>query len=112
MLGGAGKSVPNDRYKKTFNLIEWFGSVLNAIPELNGKKVNIAGVSYGGYQAQLYAIHCPDRVEKTVAIAAYPSAAGYKLDVLKRMFAIFFPQALLPTDKNLEALLHKLYGPQ
>lgn len=112
MLGGAGKSVPNDRYRRAFSLTDWFYSVLGAVPELTDKKVNIAGVSYGSYQAQLFGIHCPDRVEKIVAIAAYPSAAGYKLGVLKRMLAIFFPEALFPVNKNLETLVKKLYGPR
>jgi pimeloyl-ACP methyl ester carboxylesterase len=110
-LGGAGKSVPDAGYDTSFTLPEWFCGVLDAIPEIEGRKVNIAGVSYGCYQAQLYAMTCPGRVDKAVGIAGYPSAGGYNLGVIKRMLAMFFPQALFPTQKNMDVLLRKFAGP-
>lgn len=109
-LGGAGKSVPDTRYSKSFTLTDWFMSLLDAIPETEGRKVNIAGVSYGSYQAQLYAITLPDRVDKIVAVAGYPCPGGYRLGVMMRMFSLLFPEMLFPTEKNLDRLIRKFTG--
>lgn len=105
-LGGPGKSIPNENYTKEFENAEWIDDLLDGL-EL--KQVDLAGVSHGGYLAQYYAVHRPERVGRVVSMASGVPAesAGHPM---KTMLRVFLPEALFPTKKNVIKLLTKLTG--
>ena len=105
-LGGPGKSIPNSSYNKEFDDALWIDDILNS---LGLKKVNIAGVSHGGYLAQYYALARPERVSKAICMAS-SVPAGATGSPMKTMIKIFFPEALFPTQQNIKKLLVKLSG--
>ena len=107
-IGGAGKSRPDQRYGKGFDLTTWFNALLQA---LKIDKTDLVGVSYGCYLAQHFLITCPDRVGKVVGIAGYPNVQGYKMGLMKRMMTIFLPVMLWPTEKRIQKLFKTLAGP-
>lgn len=105
-LGGPGKSIPNENYTNEFEDAEWIDDLLDGL-EL--KQVDLAGVSHGGYLAQYYAVHRPQRVGRVVSMASSVPAepAGHPM---KTMLRVFLPEALVPTKKNVVKLLTKLTG--
>lgn len=105
-LGGPGKSVPNGNYNKGFETAVWLDEVLDG---LGLKDVNVAGISYGGYLVQYYALVRPERVRKAVALAS-SVPAGASGSPMKTMLKIFLPEALFPTRNNIKKLLVKLTG--
>lgn len=110
-LGGSGKSVPNERYRKEFNLVTWYGDILSA---MDIKKAYVTGVSYGAYHCQLIMISFPERIEKMVAIAGYISATGYdtsQFAVMMRMMKFFLPVAFFPTKATTMRAAARLCGP-
>lgn len=105
-IGGPGKSTPGPSYNKSFDDVIWIDEVLDYFM-LN--RVNIVGVSHGGYLAQLYCLMRPHRVAKAVCMAS-SVASGKNGGHLKTMLKIFFPEALFPTKRNTIKLLKKLTG--
>ena len=105
-LGGPGKSVPNENYNKNFEDIQWIDEVLNGL-EIG--KAFFAGVSHGGYQVQSYALNRPEKVVKGISISGTVPVSGKK-NSMKAMLKIFLPEALFPTDKNVDKLIRKLSG--
>lgn len=105
-LGGPGKSVPNENYTKEFEDAVWIDDLLDG---LGLQQVDIAGVSHGGYLAQYYAVHRPERVRSVVSMAS-SVPAGPTGNPMKTMLRIFLPEALFPTHKNIMKLLTKLSG--
>ncbi|MGG6311647.1 alpha/beta fold hydrolase [Paenibacillus macerans] len=104
-LGGPGKSVPNHNYNKAFDDAIWIDEILDG---LGLEQVNMAGVSHGGYLAQYYVLHRPQRVSKVLSMAASVPAVGG--NPMKTMIKIFLPEALFPTKRNAVKLLNKLAG--
>jgi pimeloyl-ACP methyl ester carboxylesterase len=107
-MGGAGKSRPDGRYKKGFDLAHWYGNVLDA---LDIKKAYATGVSYGSYHAQLLLISFPGRVERIVGMAGGLSIKGSGssgISQIVRMMRIFLPEALFPTERNVRKLYTKM----
>lgn len=106
-IGGSGKSEPDERYYKGFDQTLWIDDVLAA---LKVEKTNIAGVSYGSYLTQLYAIERPEKVDKIICMAG---AIALK-DIIKgngmSSMLIFLPEALFPSEKNAAKLMKKLCG--
>lgn len=105
-IGGPGKSRPNENYNKEFDDVRWIDEVLDA---LKIEKAVIAGVSMGGYLTQLYTLRRPERVLRGISISGSVAAAGKK-STMSAMMKIFLPEALLPTDKNVNKLIRKLCG--
>lgn len=105
-IGGPGKSIPNDNYNKEYDDAIWIDELLEG---LNLNKVNLVGVSAGGYFVQYYALRRPERVGKVVVLAA-SVPGGVVGNPLKTMIKIFFPEALFPTKRNTIKLLEKLAG--
>jgi pimeloyl-ACP methyl ester carboxylesterase len=109
-MGGAGRSMPDDRYGKGFDLSQWYGDVLSA---LNIRKTYAAGVSYGCYHVQLLLASFPDKVERIVGMAGSVAAddrrAG-KLRQLANMMKMFMPEGLFPTRKNALKIARKMTG--
>ena len=105
-IGGPGKSKPGEAYGKMFDDVLWIDDILSG---LGMDKVSLIGVSHGGYLVQLYTVKRPKRVQIPIAIASCV-AAGRRGSPLKNLFKIFFPEALIPTRKNVQKLLTKMMG--
>ena len=105
-IGGPGKSVPNEYYNRDFDDIRWIDETLDG---LGIRKAFFAGVSNGGYLVQYYTLRRPERVRKGISISCTVSTGGKKKSMMGMMM-IFLPEALFPTDKNIDKLLRKLSG--
>ncbi|MDQ0091181.1 pimeloyl-ACP methyl ester carboxylesterase [Paenibacillus anaericanus] len=104
-MGGPGKSRPNSEYGKGFDRAIWIDEVLDGLAV---DDVSMAGTSNGAYLIQYYAVARPERVKRIVCLAGSVPASGG--NVMKVMFRIFLPEALFPTKRNIERLVHKLLG--
>ncbi len=104
-LGGPGRSIPGEGYNESFDDAKWLDEVLAG---LGIDCAAIAGVSHGGYLAQMYAIERPSKVSKIACLAA--SAPVGKGSPMKTMMKIFLPEAAFPTKGNIIKLLKKLTG--
>ena len=105
-LGGPGKSVPNANYNKDFDDIRWIDGVLE---QLQVDRAFFAGVSHGGYLVQAYTLNRPEKVIRTISISGTVPVGG-KNNSMKAMMKIFLPEALFPTDRNVDKLIRKLSG--
>lgn len=105
-IGGPGKSEMGRSYGKSFDDVLWIDDVLD---QLGIGKTNIAGVSHGGYLAQLYTVRRPERVNRTLCISSAVPVRD-KGSTMKTMVKIFMPEALFPTKRNIEKLMRKLSG--
>ncbi|QEH70448.1 alpha/beta fold hydrolase [Cellulosilyticum sp. WCF-2] len=105
-IGGPGKTKPGEAYGKGFDDALWIDDTLNG---LGLAKASLIGVSHGGYLVQLYTVKRPERVQIPIVMAA--SVAAVKSgSSMKTMFKVFFPEALVPTRKNVQKLLSKMTG--
>lgn len=106
-LGGPGKSIPNDHFiKNTFTQRKWLNEILD---HFQIDKTNIAGVSNGAVMAYNYAVKEKDRVHKVVCLEG-----GMVINPWKAMIStigMLFPEILLPTHKNMKAIMKKLISP-
>jgi pimeloyl-ACP methyl ester carboxylesterase len=112
-FGGAGKSEPNDNYPQKFDLTLWVDTILDT---LKIKKINIAGVSFGGHLALAYTAKNPNRVSKIVCLANCPYLKGIKFRLLTYLLIIravkeLFPEILNPTKENVMNILQKYAAP-
>ncbi len=105
-MGGPGKSRPNENYNKDFDDIRWIDQALS---ELKIEKAFFAGVSNGGYLTQYYALNRPEKVLKGICISI-SAPNGKRKGLLPPLIKVFLPEALFPTDKNVEKLIKKLCG--
>lgn len=105
-IGGSGKSEPDERYYNGVDQTLWIDDVLNG---LGIDKTYIAGVSYGSYLTQLYAIERPERVYKAVCMAGAIALNTLKGNGMRGML-VFIPEALFPSEKNAMKLIKKLCG--
>lgn len=105
-LGGPGKSRPNEKYNQEFEDAIWIDELRE---KLGLGKVNLIGVSHGGYLVQYYNLVRHKWVNKAISMASsVPDKQSGS--TMKTMMKIFFPEALFPTTKNVKKLLEKLAG--
>ncbi|WP_347488057.1 alpha/beta fold hydrolase [Desulfoscipio sp. XC116] len=112
-FGGAGKSEPNERFPKEFNISIWVNKILDT---LDIKTTNIAGVSYGGYLTLAYTAKNPGRVNKVVCMANYPYVKGIKGSLLFyllvfRTVKVLFPEIFTFSEENAIDILRKYTAP-
>lgn len=105
-LGGPGKSVPNGNYGRDFDDARWIDGILDG---LGIGKAFFVGVSHGGYLVQMYTLNRPERVLRAISISGTVPVGG-KSNSMKTMMKIFLPEALFPTEKNVQKLIRKLSG--
>lgn len=106
-VGGPGKSIPNDRYRRQgMDHRLWFGDLLDG---LGLEQAYAAGVSMGSLLAQTIMVAWPDRIRGIVGMAGLPALQSLKGNPLRSML-VFLPEALFPTEKNIRKLLLKLSG--
>ncbi len=109
-MGGAGKSSPDERYGKGFDLSRWLGDVLTA---LDIRTTHAAGVSYGCYHVQLLLASFPDKVKRIVGMAGSVAAdegLSSRLRLMRNMMKLFMPEGLFPTRKNAMKIARKMTG--
>jgi pimeloyl-ACP methyl ester carboxylesterase len=109
-MGGSGKSLPDERYGKGFDLPTWYGDVLDG---LGLEESYAVGVSYGAYHCQLIAHSYPERIKKFVGVAGYVSATGYggsRYAAILRAMIHAVPVAIMPTRKNILRAGGKMMG--
>jgi len=109
-MGGAGKSRPDARYGRGFDLSRWLGDVLAA---LDIRKTYAAGVSYGCSLVQLLLTSFPDKIERIVGLAgsvAADNSRSSKLRQMANMMKLFMPEGLFPTRKNAMKIARKMTG--
>lgn len=105
-LGGPGKSRPNENYNKNFDDGIWIDQIR---AQLGLGKVNLIGVSHGGYLVQYYNLVRHEWVNKAISMASSVSDEASE-STMKTMMKVFFPEAFFPTQKNVRRLLEKLAG--
>jgi pimeloyl-ACP methyl ester carboxylesterase len=107
-LGGPGKSVPNESYRKnSFDQADW----INEVVELLGMNdFNLAGVSNGAYMAYNYATREPHKVNKVICLEGGMLAKPFKSMI--QTLLLMFPEILVPSTRNLLRILKKLSSPQ
>ncbi len=105
-IGGPGKSRPNENYNKTFDDALWIDELR---AHLGLGKVNIIGVSNGGYLVQYYNLMRHEWVDKAISMASsiYDKESE---STMKTMMKVFFPEAFFPTKRNVKKLLAKMAG--
>ena len=62
-----GRSVYKQKFKTPEDFTSWLDELFTSLNL--GDKINIAGLSYGGWLTSQYALHYPERVNKIVLIA-------------------------------------------
>lgn len=62
-----GRSMPTRVFKTPEDLMTWLDELFSVLEP--GNKINLMGLSYGGWLASQYALHAPERLNKVVLIA-------------------------------------------
>ncbi|KXI26937.1 alpha/beta fold hydrolase [Paraglaciecola hydrolytica] len=84
-----GRSVPQQEFSKAENYILWLNEVIQQISPL--QKVNMVGLSYGGWIAAQYAQHYPDQLEKVVLLAPAGVVAHLSNSFIARAVSVMLP---------------------
>ncbi|MBI9051640.1 MAG: alpha/beta hydrolase [Anaerolineaceae bacterium] len=106
-IGGPGKSIPNEGYGREFDQVKWITSILDFF---HLKKVNIVGVSNGGYMAYNYCLKESSRVNKIIGIEGSFALNPYKAMI--NTIGLLFPEILIPTKTNMMKILYKMSSPE
>jgi len=62
-----GRSMPTRVFKTPEDLTTWLDELFSVLEP--GNKINLIGLSYGGWLATQYALHAPERLNKVVLLA-------------------------------------------
>lgn len=65
LLGEPGLSVESRRIETASDQSQWLSQVIAALPE---EKVNVLGLSFGGWSAANLAIHSPDKISSLILV--------------------------------------------
>lgn len=107
VLGGPGKSVPNETYnKKNFSQTEWINEIAD---KLNIGNFYVMGTSNGAYITFNYTTKESQRVIKAVCLEG-----GMVVNPIRSMIGallLLFPEILFPTRNNLIKSMKKLMSP-
>lgn len=89
VMGQPGKSVPGAPIQNAQDYVAWLSAILDAL-HLN--KINLAGMSYGGWLALNYAVAAPQRVQSLVLLSPAASLLGrVKQFALRGALMMLFP---------------------
>jgi len=83
-----GRSVYVRNLKTPADFVSWFDELLDA---LDLEKINLTGLSYGGWIASEYALEHPERVEKLVLIAPAATVLQFSTDFMKKGILCLIP---------------------
>jgi pimeloyl-ACP methyl ester carboxylesterase len=84
-----GRSVYTRKPQKPEDLPEWLNELFDAL-NLHAK-INMAGLSQGGWMAGLYALHCPERVKKVALLAPANTILMIRPEFALRAVACLLP---------------------
>jgi pimeloyl-ACP methyl ester carboxylesterase len=85
---GQPKSIPGEPIRSAADYVEWLDATLDA---LRLDRIDLVGMSFGGWLALKYAVAAPERVQKLVLLSAggfLPIARQFSL---RGMLMVFFP---------------------
>jgi len=85
-IGEFGKSVCTQPVGSIQDILTWLDELIGALA--GRERVNVAGVSYGGALAALYALRFPERLEKVVLIAPGATVLPPPAQFWVRLFVI------------------------
>lgn len=88
--GCVGRSVYTRTIKSPSGIAKWLDELFNALKL--GDKINLVGLSYGGWLTSQYALHSPDRLDRIVLVSPAATVLPIRLGFLLRMMLV----ALLP----------------
>jgi len=78
---GNGRSIYTKTVKDSSDFVNWLNELFNALELENN--INLAGMSYGGWQTSQYALRFPERLNKIVLIApaatVQPISSGFTI---------------------------------
>jgi len=83
-----GRSVYVRNLKTPADFVSWFDELLDA---LGLEKINLTGLSYGGWIASEYALEHPERIEKLVLIAPAATILQFSTDFMKKGILCMIP---------------------
>ena len=84
-----GRSIYTRPFKNGKDFAEWLDGLFDAL-DLT-EKINIAGISYGGWITSQYALHYPERVQKIVLLAPAGTVLPFEPEFLKRAIVGILP---------------------
>jgi len=93
-----GRSIYTRPMEKPSDFVQWLDELLTAL-ELNN--VNLMGHSYGGWQASLYALAHPQRLEKLILLAPASTVLRPSLGLLVRAMLYYFVPIRFVTKRYL-----------
>ena len=82
-----GRSIYTRPMKKPSDFVQWLDELFTAL-ELDN--INLMGFSYGGWQASLYALSFPQRLNKLILLAPAATVLSGRLEVLVRGMLYYF----------------------
>ncbi len=82
-----GRSIYSKEIKCSQDLVQWLDELIAA---LGLKHLNLVGYSYGGWQAALYALAHPNRLEKLVLLAPSATVLPPSIGLLIRALLYYF----------------------
>lgn len=98
-----GRSTCTRPVRSMNDFLEWLNQLFDALQLGNG--INLAGLSYGGALAAQYALHCPNRLHKTILLA--PAAAVLRV---RTKFLIRLALAVLARRRGLSWFLRWMFA--
>lgn len=82
-----GRSIYTRPIKKPSDFVQWLDELFTAL-ELDN--INLMGFSYGGWQASLYAISFPQRLNKLILLAPAATVLPGRLELMVRGIIYYF----------------------
>jgi len=82
-----GRSIYTRPMKKPSDFVQWLDEFFTALDLDN---INLMGFSYGGWQASLYALSFPQRLNKLILLAPAATVLPARLEVLVRGIIYYF----------------------
>lgn len=84
-----GLSMNTMPIKNIGNLLDWFNQVLAGL--YLSKKINIIGMSYGGWVASQFALQYPQKIDKLILIAPAATVHPLRPIFMLKSLLMFFP---------------------
>ena len=84
-----GSSVFTRRFKTSDDFVEWLDELFKSL-EL-GDRINLIGLSYGGWLTSQYAIRFPERIDKIVLLAPAATVLPFRTEFLKHATLSLIP---------------------
>ncbi len=94
-IGDLGRTTCVKPVRRFTDLFAWLNELFDALQP--GDRINLAGLSYGGGLAAQYALHFPERLNKTILMAPGATVLRLKTQFMTRLIlAAIAPRRCLP----------------